>query len=128
MTSLHALALLAAGFVAGVMNAIAGGGTLVTFPALLATGLNAKIANATSTLALFPGLWGSLYGYRGEIGKSRSYLFPLGVASVAGGIAGTIRLIATPSGLSPRLVPTLFWAARRRFAGQDYVSRWCKAN
>ncbi len=63
----HILLLIAAGGGAGVMNALAGGGTLLTYPALLLFGLDAIAANATSTVALLPGAAASLYGYRREV-------------------------------------------------------------
>ena len=64
MTLLHGLILFVAAFVAGAMNSIAGGGTLITFPILLWLGFDPKVANATSTVALWPGLFGGLWGYR----------------------------------------------------------------
>ena len=68
-------------FFAGAINAIAGGGTLLTFPVLLWLGLDAKVANATSTVALWPGLFGGLYGYRKELENSSTILFRLGLTS-----------------------------------------------
>ena len=69
-------------FFAGAINAIAGGGTLLTFPVLLWLGLDAKVANATSTVALWPGLFGGLYGYRKELENSSTILFRLGLTGV----------------------------------------------
>ena len=81
------LLLAAAGFVAGVMNAVAGGGSFLTFPALVAAGLPSVGANASSTVALFPGQLTSAYAYRREIGSieelAMRVLVPL---SLAGGV------------------------------------------
>ncbi|MGH9943552.1 MAG: TSUP family transporter, partial [Pyrinomonadaceae bacterium] len=90
---LQTLLLCAAAFAAGVVNSIAGGGTLLTFPALLWVGLDPKVANATSTVALWPGLMGGLWGYRREMEDSRALLVPLGLTSLAGGAVGTALLI-----------------------------------
>ena len=90
---------------AGVINSIAGGGTLITFPVLLWMGLDAKIANATSTVALWPGLFGGLFGYRKELENSATVLLRLGLTSVIGGAIGAWLLIWTPSPIFERLVP-----------------------
>ena len=120
----QALLLFAAAFGAGVINSIAGGGTLLSFPALLSIGLDAKVANATSTFALWPGLAGSMWGYRREIEAARSYMRMLGVISLLGGIVGTVLLIKTPSPLFAQLVPILILFATLLFALQEPVSRW----
>src|SRR2546426_8687312 len=77
--------MIAAAFAAGVINSIAGGGTLITFPVLIWLGLDPKIANATSTVALWPGLFGGVFGYRRELENSSSILLRLGITSVIGG-------------------------------------------
>ena len=77
--------MVAAAFAAGVINAIAGGGTLITFPVLIWLGLDPKVANATSTVALWPGLFGGLFGYRRELENSSTILLRLGTTSVIGG-------------------------------------------
>ena len=120
----HSLLLFAAAFGAGILNAIAGGGTLLTFPALISVGLDPKIANATSTLALWPGLWGSMWGYRREIGSSKQYMVQMGIISLLGGVLGTILLIETPSPTFARLVPFLILFATFLFTLQEPVSRW----
>lgn len=124
MTLTHGLLLLVAAFAAGIVNSIAGGGTLLTFPVLIALGLDAKVANATSTVALFPGLLGSLWGYRREMENSRPFLVRLGLICLAGGIVGTVLLIATPSATFARLVPFLILFATLLFAAQGQLSRW----
>src|SRR2546426_9146098 len=99
--------MIAAAFAAGVINSIAGGGTLITFPILIWLGLDPKVANATSTVALWPGLFGGLFGYRREINDSSMILIRLGAISVIGGGVGAWLLIATPSPVFARLVPLL---------------------
>src|SRR6266487_885642 len=84
----HFLVMLSAAFAAGIINSIAGGGTLITFPVLIWLGLDDKIANATSTVALWPGLFGGLFGYRRELEDSSTILLRLGVISVIGGAIG----------------------------------------
>ncbi len=120
----HAILLFAAAFGAGILNAVAGGGTLLTFPALISVGLDAKVANATSTIALWPGLLGSMWGYRREIGASRQYMVEMGIISLFGGLLGTFLLIKTPSPTFARLVPFLILFATFLFMLQEPVSRW----
>ncbi|MEJ7708978.1 MAG: sulfite exporter TauE/SafE family protein [Pyrinomonadaceae bacterium] len=119
----HAAALFIAAFLAGVVNSIAGGGTLITFPVLLWVGLDAKVANATSTVALWPGLFGGFWGYRREIEDSRRYLQRLGLASFFGGVVGTALLIVTPSEIFAVLVPFLILFATLLFIIQGPLSR-----
>ena len=116
--SLNALVLLAgAGFVAGVMNAVAGGGSFVTFPALVAAGLPSVRANASSTVALFPGQVTSAWAFRREIrsfeGLSLRALVPL---SLAGGICGALLLLFTPQSTFDRVIPWLLFAGTIAFA------------
>jgi uncharacterized protein len=122
-TLFHGLAMFAAAFVAGVMNSIAGGGTLITFPVLLWLGLDPKVANATSTVALWPGLFGGLWGFRREMDNSRAILVRLGVTSVFGGAVGAALLIITPSETFARLVPFLIFFATVLFMLQEPISR-----
>ncbi|MCP9759676.1 sulfite exporter TauE/SafE family protein, partial [Aquitalea sp. S1-19] len=79
--------LFGAGFVAGALNAVAGGGTLITFPALVAAGLPPIVANATSSVAQWPGYVASSLAMRREL-RGQQGLLPLAIASVAGGIGG----------------------------------------
>src|SRR6266513_5107796 len=115
---LHALILLACAFAAGVINSIAGGGTLITFPVLIWLGLDPKIANATSTVALWPGLFGGLFGYRKELENSSTILLRLGITSVIGGALGAWLLIRTPSRVFARLVSFLILFATILFIAQ----------
>ena len=113
---------MAAAFAAGVINSIAGGGTLITFPVLLWMGLDAKVANATSTVALWPGLFGGLFGYRKELENSSAILLRLGITSVIGGAIGAWLLIWTPSPIFARLVPFLILFATILFMAQGTIN------
>lgn len=117
------LMLIAAAFAAGLVNAIAGGGTLITFPVLIWLGLDPKVANATSTVALWPGLFGGLFGYRRELENSSAILLRLGLTSVVGGAVGAWLLIWTPSPTFARLVPFLILFATILFMSQGTINR-----
>lgn len=123
MTFIHGIILFAAAFAAGMVNAIAGGGTLITFPILIWVGLDPRVANATSTVALWPGLLGGLWGYRHEMENSRPLLLRFGIASVLGGAVGGALLIATPTTVFARLVPFLILFATFLFMAQEPISR-----
>ncbi|MDT4966767.1 MAG: uncharacterized protein QOJ64_1504 [Acidobacteriota bacterium] len=113
----------AAAFLSGIMNSIAGGGTLLTFPVLLWLGLDPKVANATSTVALWPGLFGGMWGFRREMEDTRLILIRLGITSVIGGAFGAGLLILTPSVTFARLVPFLILFATGLFMLQGPVTR-----
>lgn len=117
------LIMLCAAFMAGAINAIAGGGTLITFPVLIWLGLDPKVANATSTVALWPGLFGGLFRYRGELENSSPMLIRLGLTSVIGGSVGALLLTSTPSPVFARLVPFLILFATILFMSQGVVNR-----
>ncbi len=123
MRLLDALALAASGVGAGAMNALAGGGTILTFPALLWLGESAKVANATSTVALLPGAGASLFAYRREVTTHREWLTTLFAPSLAGGAAGALLLRATPEELFGRLAPWLVLFATALFAAQSWRAR-----
>jgi uncharacterized membrane protein YfcA len=119
MTGAEALLLFAASIGAGIMNAMAGGGTLLTFPALIFAGHSAIEANATSTVALWPGALASMYGYRREVAEHREWLRTLFVPSVAGGILGAVLLLRTPAATFERLAPFLILFATVLFLLQE---------
>ena len=123
MSLTHIAILFACAFAAGAINSIAGGGTLITFPVLIWLGLDPKIANATSTVALWPGLFGGLFGYRKELENSSTILFRLGLTSVIGGAIGAWLLIWTPSPVFARLVPFLILFATILFMAQGGITR-----
>jgi hypothetical protein len=115
MTTLLLLAV--AGLLAGAMNAIAGGGSFVTFPVMVFVGLPPIIANASSTVALFPGTIASTFAYRRDLngigGYSLSVLAPL---SFAAGVAGAMLLLMTPAHLFDAVIPWLLLLASLTFA------------
>src|SRR5882672_8135917 len=113
----------AAAFLAGAINAVAGGGTLVSFPALVGLGLPSVIANATSTVAIWPGSLGGVLGFRRNLRGLDPYLFALIAPSLVGGIAGAILLRLTPTSVFDRLVPLLILFATCLFMAQDAVQR-----
>lgn len=120
---LQGILLFVSAFVAGMINSIAGGGTLLTFPTLIWLGLDAKEANATSTVALWPGLIGGLWGFRRELDESRPLLVRLGITSLVGGAGGALLLIWTPSATFARLVPFLIFFATILFMAQEPITR-----
>jgi len=123
MSLLHIAILVTGAFAAGAINSIAGGGTLITFPLLIWLGLDPKVANATSTVALWPGLFGGLFGYRKELENSSALLLRLGITSVIGGAIGAWLLIWTPSPTFARLVPFLILFATILFMAQGSINR-----
>jgi len=126
MSLFHSALILTAAFAAGVINSIAGGGTLITFPILIWLGFDAKIANATSTVALWPGLFGGLFGFRKELENSSAILLRLGTTSIIGGAIGAWLLIWTPSPTFTRLVPFLILFATLLFMVQGSINRWLR--
>src|SRR5918994_2603854 len=117
------LLMITGAFAAGAINSIAGGGTLITFPLLIWLGLDPKVANATSTVALWPGLFGGLFGYRKELENSSAILLRLGITSVIGGAVCAWLLIWTPSPTFARLVPFLILFATILFMLQGAINR-----
>lgn len=113
---------------AGVVNAVAGGGTLLTFPVLLvALGSPPEatvIANATSTVALVPGSIASIWGYRREVVAVRKWTFLLAWPSVVGGCLGSMLVVMQPAKVFSNLVPWLILAAALLFALQPQIARW----
>ena len=119
--------LFAAAFVAGVLNAVAGGGSFISFPALLFTAMPPINANATNTAALWPGTVASTGAYRREFtGEIRKLLPPLVAASLLGGLLGAGLLLRTPQATFMRLVPWLLLVATSLFASSGRVSAWIR--
>lgn len=111
------LLLAGAGLLAGAMNAIAGGGSFVTFPVLVLAGLPPVIANASSTVALFPGTIASSFAYRRDLrGVGGFRLAVLAPLSALGGLAGAMLLLATPERLFDAVIPWLLLLATLTFA------------
>jgi uncharacterized protein len=121
VTPLQEVLLVGSAFGAGLMNSMAGGGTILTFPVLLLIGESAIVANATSTVALLPAAAGSMMGYRKEVAAHRGWLKTLLVPSVVGGILGSALLLATPEHAFRRLAPMLILFATALFALQLFL-------
>jgi uncharacterized membrane protein YfcA len=119
---------LLAGMVAGVMNALAGGGTFVALPVLIAIGLNSTVANQSSTVALFPGQITAGWAVRDQVrslGEARPAVL-MGV-SIIGGLIGALLLMFTPPVVLDQLLPWLLLVATLAFAGGRQVGNWARA-
>lgn len=112
-----------AGVLAGAINSIAGGGTLVSFPALLWIGRDPILANATNTIAMWPGSLAGAFGYRRELSTMRRWLLLLMIPSLAGGALGSWLLLRTPSSVFEKLVPFLILGATLLLAAQEMITR-----
>ncbi len=104
--------LILAGYLAGVLNAIAGGGSFLTFPALVWAGVPPVMANATSAVAVLPGYLGGTVGFRRELRTlSRRRHLQLSLVGLAGGLGGALLLLLTPAELFAQVVPLLLLLA-----------------
>lgn len=116
-----------AALVAGGMNSVAGGGSFISFPALLFIGIPPVNANATNTVALWPGQPASVWAYRGELRKlPRSTVIPLTLTGVVGGLVGGWVLLITPQSTFMALVPWLLLIATVIFMLSDRITRWVR--
>src|SRR5262249_17308591 len=121
---LNALLLISAAFMAGAINAVAGGGTFLTFPALIVAGISPIAANATSTAAVCPGALASALAYRRDVsGLGRNFLIALVVISLIGGLVGALLLLWTPESTFSHLIPWLLLGATLLFAGGRHVAK-----
>ncbi len=110
-------------FLAGAVNSIAGGGSLLTFAALILGGVTPLVANTTSTVALLPGSFSSLWGFRGELKGERRLLLTVAVPSLAGGILGAVLLLSLGNSRFTYLVPWLILGATTLFMAQEPLTR-----
>src|SRR6267378_1236028 len=124
MTGLQVIGLAAAGGAAGIINAVAGGGTLITFPMLLFCGTPPVTANATSTLALVFGTAGSVYGFRQQIAAVKLWLKRFLPVSLLGGLVGGILLTRTREEIFAKMVPFLILFATIIFVTQGAFRRF----
>ncbi|MBH2019607.1 MAG: sulfite exporter TauE/SafE family protein [Burkholderiales bacterium] len=122
MTPADILLMGAGGFAAGVVNAVAGGGTFFSFPALLAVGLPPVVANASNSVALWPGSLAGAWAYRRELAAYKRYLLPMGAASLLGGIAGSLLLLVAGDARFSALIPWLLAFATLLFAFSPQIS------
>jgi uncharacterized membrane protein YfcA len=126
MSSTEIVGLIAAAAAGGAINAVAGGGTLVTFPTLLLFNTPATVANATSTLALVIGTSGSLYGYRQHLAPVKPWLWRFVPISLVGGLIGAVLLTLTGNRIFAKFVPFLILFATLLFLAQGLVRRLLK--
>ena len=120
----HYPILFAAAFVAGGVNSIAGGGSVVSFPLMLWTGIPPVVANATNNMTLFPGYAASANGYRDELRTADRSLLVFLLPAVAGGAVGAVLLLNTPSTVFESIAPLLVLFATALVALQGRVARW----
>ena len=111
-----------------MMNSVAGGGTLVTFPALIWIGIDPKAANVTSTVALWPGSLSGMFGFRRELRESRRWMLLLAPSSIIGGMIGAYLLLRTPSRAFAAIVPYLILFATVLFAAGEPITRMLRRN
>ena len=110
-------------FLGGSLNAVAGGGSFLTFPAMLSVGLGPIHANATNTVALWPGQLTSIAGYRDEVRKHKKLAIKMAFAGLVGGSVGAIVLLNTPAKTFLSLVPWLLLFAALVFALSDPIMK-----
>lgn len=119
----HIAGAFGAALLAGSINSVAGGGTLISFPVLVFLGLPPVIANATNTIGIWPGSLGSLYGFRREFARIPRLMWWLLVPGAIGGIIGAVLLRVTPPHLFERLVPWLLFFATFLFIVQAPIQK-----
>lgn len=120
----HIGILVVAGIVAGAVNAMAGGGSLISFPALLWVGYSPLVANVTNTVALVPGYLGGSVAYKSELAGQRRNVRDLGIVSLGGGLLGAFLLLAAPAAVFARVVPWLILFACALLLLQPVIKRW----
>lgn len=125
---MESILLIAAAFGAGILNTVAGGGTFLTFPALVFTGMPPVMANATSTVAVFPGYLGGAFGFRSELaGFDRRRLLRLVVITLVGGLVGSSLLLVSSNEAFSMVVPFLLLGATLAFLFGHKIRRWAAA-
>lgn len=123
MSPLHAVAIFAAGVVAGTINTVVGSGTLVTFPVLLGFGYPPVVANVSNTIGLVPGSAAGALGYRRELAGQGRRAVPLALASLLGGIGGAVLLLILPGSAFKAIVPAFIGVAVVLILAQPRLSR-----
>ncbi len=124
MSILEVIGLAAAAFVAGAINAVAGGGSLISFPALLAAGYPAKPANVTNTVAIWPGTLGGAMAYRSELGHQRTRIIFLLAPAILGALAGSALLLLTSGATFRTIVPFLILTGVAIMVFQEPLGRF----
>jgi uncharacterized protein len=121
---MHFVLLIAAAFLAGFINSIAGGGTLLSFSSLLAVQVTPVAANATSTVALVPGSFAAFWGYRRSGSADPGDTLWFAVPSLLGGVLGALLVVKSGDRVFSRLVPWLLFGAVGLFVAQEPLRRW----
>lgn len=121
--TIEILTLFVAAAASGIVNSIAGGGFLIIFPTLLFFNIDAKVANATGTLAMGLGMAGSLFGYRNHLAAVRTWLWRFAPVSVIGALIGGILLTRTDASVFARMVPFLILFATVIFLVQGIFKK-----
>jgi len=124
---LHAIAIFAAGIVAGTINTVVGSGTLFTFPVLLGFGYAPVVANVSNTVGLVPGSMTGAIGYRAELAGQRRRALVLAGASLSGGIIGAVLLLSLPASAFKAIVPVFIAIALVLIVVQPRISPWLEA-
>jgi uncharacterized protein len=123
----HPVFLFCAAFVAGLLNSVAGGGSFISFPALLFTGMPAIPANATNTAAVWPGTVASAVAYRNAFSaQARRLLLPLIAIGIVGGVVGARVLLVTPQTTFLHLIPWLMLLATLLFLAGPRITAWVR--
>jgi uncharacterized membrane protein YfcA len=117
------LFLVAAGVIGGVINSVAGGGTLITFPAALAVGLPAVAASATSSMSLLPGALAAMWAYRRELSGRGRLIALLGPSAAVGGLCGALLLLSSAERVFTLIVPWMVLGATLLIVGKDLIWR-----
>lgn len=123
MSPLHALAIFAAGIVAGTINTVVGSGTLFTFPILLAFGYPPVVANVSNSVGLVPGSISGAIGYRRELSGQRRRMLPLATASAVGAVVGATLLLVLPASAFKSIVPAFIAIALVLIVAQPRLGR-----
>jgi hypothetical protein len=123
----HAVAIFAAGIVAGTINTVVGSGTLFTFPILLAFGYPPVVANVSNTVGLVPGAVSGAFGYRRELAGQKRRGLPLAIASALGAIVGSVLLLSLPASAFKAIVPGFIAIALVLILFQTRLSRVIRA-
>ena len=126
MTGLDIALIVLGGFTAGAANSVAGGGSFFSFPAMLAAGVPPVVANASNSVALWPGSLAAAWGYRAELAQLRPQLLGLSLAALVGGMAGGLLLLAAGDAQFAQLIPWLLAFATGLFAASPWIAAWLK--
>lgn len=124
MTWHQGLYLFSVALAGGALNSVAGGGSFISFPALVFAGVPPVNANATNTFALWPGTAASTAAYRGELAGHRRMMLPLILTGVIGGVIGALLLLHTPQATFMRMIPWLLLVATLLLTFSGQISKW----